>query len=403
MASAAPRPWQQVHARALLPSLLARAPGCCQVCSKQAKPPCTSLWRGQVLPGTRVREEQHGHPISHPQPQDHQTQAAQSCTVLSREQLPSPTPLTLLPPHFSPEKEGDPPCRGARLPLPCSLRCRRLRGGSPAAESALSRGCQDPASPFGPAPAHQLCPGAILFRHVRAAPISPGPHCAPGTRVQLKRMAKSWVRAGGWWSSGHRRALVSRRGEALAQLAPRCTFRPAPAALCPARCRHTALARAPPACAASQRGPAGLDLQTLSHPDPGVTQGSAAAEGLRGGWAHSGLFFSFSCCGRSLGLWRLQGAGTLQKYLWARGCKAARPKCRMRAKWWLSPTAGVEVAAVLPCPNPGSLQSTSGMGTLLLPCRERHGHGQAAAPTGCWIPLECSAGPSRQFLPEVLW
>lgn len=64
-------------------------------------------------------------------------------------------------------------------------RCRWLREGARPV-SQLSRGCQSPASVFGPAPARTFAlPGGTLFRHVPssspspAAPTDPGPHRPP--------------------------------------------------------------------------------------------------------------------------------------------------------------------------------------------------------------------------------
>lgn len=72
------------------------------------------------------------------------------------------------------------PCRGAGLPLPRSLRCRWLWGGSLAGESALGRGCQSPASPFGPAPARTLTlPTGDLVQTRVSSSHRPGPRCPP--------------------------------------------------------------------------------------------------------------------------------------------------------------------------------------------------------------------------------
>lgn len=106
--------------------------------------------------------------------------AAQRTAAQHQIHTPSPSP-----PHFSPGKEGDPPCRGAGLPLPHSPRCRWL----PAGESALSWGCQSPVSPFGPAPARTLTlPTADLVQtrtsssHRSRTPLSPQP---PASSYQM--------------------------------------------------------------------------------------------------------------------------------------------------------------------------------------------------------------------------
>lgn len=107
------------------------------VTSTAPGPPCTFLQRGRIVPGTQEgheatqtpRNTPAGPQSSAPQHQDRQTQAAQSCTMLPREQLPSPKPADPLPPSFSPEKEGDPPCRGAGLPLPPLTPCAAAGSG----------------------------------------------------------------------------------------------------------------------------------------------------------------------------------------------------------------------------------------------------------------------------------
>lgn len=37
------------------------------------------------------------------------------------------------------------------------------------------------------------------------------------------------------------------------------------------------------------------------------------------------------------------------------GCRAARPMCRARMRWWFNPATGLGVTAVLPCPSSGDV------------------------------------------------
>lgn len=71
----------------------------------------------------RTSTRQQGHPEAHPQPHSplpHGTGTTRPrrpnpALCCPENSSPAPNPL---PPHFSLEKEGDPPCRGAGLPLP---------------------------------------------------------------------------------------------------------------------------------------------------------------------------------------------------------------------------------------------------------------------------------------------
>lgn len=210
---------------------------------------------------------------------------------------------------------------------------------------------------------------------------------------------------------GHRPAVVGQEKWGSGSAHARCTCRPVLAVLCPApmsscsSCLGTSLPVQP--CGGAERG-------STRSPFPTLHLGADAQQQLSGAGVAGlalGYFFPSAAVAGSWG-WGGEAAWS-EDPLQVPGsgdCRAARPTCRVRvrARWWLSSTAGMGVTAVLPCPGPGDVPRGVpaeppglGLGTSLLSCREGYGHGQAAAPTACSIPSRCSGDPRRRHLPEA--
>lgn len=198
--------------------------------------------------GTR----QHRHPETRPQahrPLPHSTRTAghrqpNPVPCCPENSSPAPNLQTLSPPTSPQRRKGThraevPGCR-----CPHSLCCCWLWGGSLAGESALSGGCQSPASPFGSAPACTLTlPRGDLVQTCASSsrcpriPLSPTPghqRCRTTWGSAPRGLAGSWARAGGWRTHGTGRHRWARRSGTLARPVPGCTCRPVLAALCPA-------------------------------------------------------------------------------------------------------------------------------------------------------------------------
>lgn len=243
----------------------ARGQGRCPMHSTQARPP-------RSPPGMQT-------PKAHPQPSPvfcpmalgQPDLGAQSC---ARKQLPKPSDPLL-------------PREGQGLTV---WRCRAAAGSGEGARpvSQLRRGCQSPASAFGPAPARTFTlPGGILFRrvpnssHCPLLPSPPDPHCPPSTSVRLpmtpgpapRELRDSRTVISGTDGTRARRSWVP------AQAAPgTCAD-----SLLPARCRPAPPARAPPEerPSALRRGETGQILPGLRRPLTMTTPG-----GLRGPGGH---------------------------------------------------------------------------------------------------------------------
>lgn len=215
--------------------LSVRAQGHCHMHSTQTRPPCSPL-------AYRDSTRQHADPKAHPQPAPilcptalGPPDQAQSCT-----QKTAPQPQTLRP--SSPQRRTG----THRVEVP---RCRWLRGGSRAGESAQA-GLPEPCVCLWPSsctyvrsPRGSLVQTRAELLPPHPEPTDPGPHCPPSTSARTCPRGAGREQDGG---PGHRWDTGQEEGQGPGSGRPRHLFRLAPAAPCPARCRPAPPARAPP-------------------------------------------------------------------------------------------------------------------------------------------------------------